>query len=116
MKKIILIGSGGAGKSTLAKEMGAKLNLDVYHLDALFWQPNWVAVTREEQKQIQHELVKKEEWLIDGNYGGTMDIRIVAADTIIFLDIKRNICIYRALKRMIMYRNKVRTDMGPGCE
>lgn len=116
MKKIILIGSGGSGKSTLARQLGAKLKLTVFHLDALFWKPNWVGVPRNEQKEIQNELVKKEAWIIDGNYGGTMDIRFHAADTIIFLDVHRTICVYRAFKRMLLYRNKTRPDMGAGCE
>ncbi|PGT19687.1 MULTISPECIES: DNA topology modulation protein [Bacillus cereus group] len=116
MKKIILIGSGGSGKSTLAKQLGNKLNIKVYHLDALFWKPNWQGVPRDEQITVQNNLVKGEKWIIDGNYGGTMDIRLKAADTIIFLDIHRTICVYRAFKRMIQYRNKTRPDMGAGCE
>jgi adenylate kinase family enzyme len=87
MKKIILIGSGGSGKSTLARKLGDKLEIDVYHLDALFWKPNWEGAPKDEQRKVQNDLVKKEEWIIDGNYGGTMDIRLNAADTVIFLDI-----------------------------
>ncbi|MEH6935615.1 MULTISPECIES: DNA topology modulation protein [Bacillus] len=116
MKKIILIGSGGSGKSTLAKQLGNKLKIQVHHLDALFWKPNWVGVPREEQRTVQNDLIKEEKWIIDGNYGGTMDIRINAADTIIFLDIHRTICVYRAFKRIVQYRNKTRPDMGAGCE
>jgi len=116
MKKIVIIGSGGSGKSTFAKSLGGILESDVHHLDALFWKPNWVGVPREKQKKIQNELVKQEEWIIDGNYGGTMDIRLNAADTIIFLDIPRIVCAYRVLKRMIQYRNMTRPDMGEGCE
>jgi len=112
MKRIILIGSGGSGKSTLARQLGAKLKLKVYHLDALFWKPNWVGVPKNEQRKIQNELVKNETWIIDGNYGGTMDIRLNAADTIIFLDVHRTICVYRVFKRMLQYRNKTRPDMG----
>ncbi|MGY3715851.1 DNA topology modulation protein [Sutcliffiella cohnii] len=116
MKKIILIGSGGAGKSTLAKHLGEKLGIKVFHLDALLWKPNWVGVPREEQIQVQNELVKNEQWIIDGNYGATMDIRLQAADTIILLDYHRTICVYRAFKRMVKYRKKTRPDMGEGCE
>lgn len=115
-EKIILIGSGGSGKSTLARKLGDKLKLNVYHLDALFWKPNWVGVPKDEQRQIQNELVEKEEWIIDGNYGGTMDIRLNAADTIIFLDLRRTVCVCRAFKRMMKYRNKTRPDMGVGCK
>ena len=88
MKKVVLNGPGGPGKSTLARQLGNKLKLNVYHLDTLFWKPNWVGVSKNEQREIQIELMKKEEWIIDGNYGGTMDIRLNAADTIIFLDVR----------------------------
>jgi Adenylate kinase and related kinases len=116
MKRIAIIGSGGAGKSTMARKLGQALNRDVSHLDALFWKPNWVGVPRQEQIIVQNELVKREEWIIDGNYGGTLDIRLNAADTIIYLDYPRLLCMYRALKRSIQYRNKTRPDMGPGCK
>ncbi|WP_139891455.1 DNA topology modulation protein [Bacillus sp. D386] len=116
MKKIMLIGSGGSGKSTLARQLGGKLNINVYHLDSLFWKPKWVGIPKEEQIQVQNELVTKEYLIIDGNYSSTMDIRLNVADTIIFLDIPRTICIYRAFKRMLQYRNKTRPDMGEGCE
>lgn len=114
MKKIALIGSGGSGKSTLARKLGMKLNIEVYHLDALLWKPNWQPTSKEDQRKIQMELVKKEEWIIDGNYNGTMDIRLREADTIIFLDFSRVLCTYRALKRMIQYRNRKRPDMAEG--
>ncbi|HDR7794690.1 TPA: DNA topology modulation protein [Bacillus luti] len=116
MKKIILIGSGGSGKSTLAKQLGNKLHIKVHHLDVLFWKANWEGVPRNEQIIVQNNLIKDEKWIIDGNYGGTMEIRLNAADTIIFLDIHRTICVYRAFKRMIQYRNKTRPDMGAGCD
>ncbi|MDD0817269.1 DNA topology modulation protein [Bacillus cereus] len=116
MRKIILIGSGGSGKSTLARQLGNKLSIKVHHLDALFWKPNWEGVPKVKQRKVQNELVKEDEWIIDGNYGGTMDIRMNAADTIIFLDIHRTICVYRVFKRVIQYRNKTRPDMGAGCE
>lgn len=112
MKKIALIGSGGSGKSTLARKLGKKLNIEVYHLDALLWKPNWTPTSKEEQRNIQNELVKKDQWIIDGNYSGTMDIRLNAADAIILVDISRVRCVYRVLKRMIQYRGKSRPDMA----
>ncbi|ANU09519.1 AAA family ATPase [Planococcus antarcticus DSM 14505] len=114
MKRIALIGSGGSGKSTLARKLGMKLNIEVYHLDALLWKPNWQPTTKEEQRKVQVELVKKEEWIIDGNYNGTMDIRLNAADTVIFLDFNRVLCTYRVLKRTIQYRDRRRPDMAEG--
>ncbi|WP_114165673.1 DNA topology modulation protein [Exiguobacterium sp. TNDT2] len=116
MQKIILIGSGGSGKSTLARDLGTRLNIDVHHLDAFLWKPNWTPATRQEQITIQSELIEHESWILDGNYGGTLDLRLSAADTIIFLDLPRTVCTYRVLKRMLSHRGKTRPDMGDGCE
>src|SRR5690606_36722339 len=116
MKKIVLIGSGGSGKSTLASKLGEKIKINVYHLDTLLWKPNWISVPKDAQINVQNDLVKTECWIIDGNYGGTMDIRLNAADTIIFLDTPRTICVYRAFKRLLKYRNKTRPDICEGCE
>ncbi|WP_088042298.1 DNA topology modulation protein [Bacillus sp. EAC] len=116
MKKIVIIGSGGSGKSTFSKKLGERLHINVYHLDALFWKANWEGTPKAEQINIQKQLVQQDEWIIDGNYGGTLDIRLNAADTIIFLDIPRLICIYRLIKRRIKYNKKTRPDMGVGNE
>jgi adenylate kinase family enzyme len=115
MNKIALIGSGGSGKSTLAKKIGEKLNIKVWHLDSLHWKPNWTITTREEQIKVQEELVNTDKWIIDGNYNSTLDIRLEAADTIVFLDISRVICVYRVFNRMIRFHNKTRPDMSEGC-
>ena len=115
MEKICIIGSSGAGKSTLANKLGSKLTLDVHHLDAYFWQPGWIMCSLSEQIAIQNQLVKNDRWIIDGNYGDTLDLRIKASDTIIFLDIPRLTCLYHVLKRVIRYNNKTRPDMGKDC-
>ena len=116
MKRVMLIGSGGAGKSTLARKMGAILNLPVHHLDRLHWQPNWTATPKEEWQEIQTDLCAEEEWIIDGNYGGTMDIRLAACDTVVFLDLSRWLCIFRALKRSMVHSGKRSPDMAEGCD
>ncbi|MCM2603177.1 DNA topology modulation protein [Rossellomorea marisflavi] len=116
MKKVVLIGSGGSGKSTLATRLGEAIDLPVWHLDQLLWKPGWVPVEREEVREIQRKLVTKEKWIIDGNYGSTMEFRMDAADTIIFLDLSRWRCSYRAMKRMFRYHGKSRPDMREGCE
>ncbi len=116
MKRIMIIGSGGAGKSTLARQLGEQLQLDVYHLDALMWRPGWVMAPREERINIQQQLVKKDEWIIDGNFGNTLDLRLQEADTVILIDLPRIVCVYRVLKRVIRYRGTTRPDMGASCE
>ncbi len=115
MKKISIIGSGGAGKSTLAKRLSSKLNIPLYHLDSIFWKPGWVETERSEWIGIQQKLCKGPEWIMDGNYGGTMQIRLDASDTVIFLDFNRFFCLYRAVYRYIKYYGRSRPDMAKGC-
>lgn len=115
MQRIAVIGSSGAGKSTLARQLGTILNLPVIHLDTFYWKPGWVETPREEWEVIQQQFVQQEAWIIDGNYATTMDIRFGTADTIIFLDYPRLLCLYRALKRRIQYGGKTRPDMNNGC-
>ncbi len=115
MKRIAIIGSSGSGKSTFARQLGAILHIPVIHLDAIFWQPDWVKTPRDEWRRIQEELIKPESWIIDGHYENTLDIRMAAADTIIFLDYSRMLCLYRVLRRRIQYAGKTRPDLAPGC-
>jgi adenylate kinase family enzyme len=115
MKKIIIIGSGGAGKSTLARRLGDAAGLPVIHLDALYWKPHWTATPKEEWRRIVEREVEKESWIMDGNYGGTMEIRLAACDAVVFLDFPRIVCVYRIFKRWLRYRNRRRPDVGEGC-
>jgi adenylate kinase family enzyme len=115
MKKILVIGSGGAGKSTFAQRLGAVLGLEVIHLDSLYWSAGWVEMPKDEWKIKVEELLKKDSWLMDGNYGGTLDLRLAACDTVVFLDIPRSICLWRILKRRALYRRGSRPDMAEGC-
>ena len=115
MKKIMIIGSGGSGKSTLARILNELTGIQVYHLDKLLWMPNWSMTSREYQIEVQKELVKKESWIIDGNFSSTIDIRLKEADTIIFMDVNKFICIGHILKRYWMYREKSRPDMQDNC-
>lgn len=116
MRRIAIIGSGGSGKTTLATRLSKQLEIPVYHLDALFWQPGWVEAERQNWVKIQESICKQQTWIIDGNYGGTMDIRLRASDTIIFLDVNRFVCLYRAVRRTIKGIGNTRPDMGNGCE
>jgi len=115
MRKILVIGSGGAGKSTFAQRLGDVLNLKVIHLDSLYWSPGWVEMPKDKWRTIVEELVKRDSWIIDGNYGGTLDSRLAACDGVIFLDVPRLICLRRVLKRVALYRKESRPDMAAGC-
>jgi adenylate kinase family enzyme len=115
MQRIVIIGSGGAGKSTLAQQLGARLDLPVIHLDALYWQPGWVETPRDAWEVVVQEALQGPTWVIDGNYHHTRHLRFAAADTIIWLDFPRWLCLYRVIKRFWHYRGATRPDMGRGC-
>jgi len=115
MKRIAIIGVGGSGKSTLARQLGDILNIEVIHLDNLFWKSGWIETPLFEWIEIQEDLVQHEKWIIDGNFGRTLDIRLPAADTVIFLDFPRILCLYRWLKRAAFNFGTSRPDMAQGC-
>ena len=115
MERVIIIGCGGAGKSTLARQLGEKLNIPVVHLDKLFWRPGWVSVPQEEFDQIVRQELAKEKWIMDGNFNRTLPERIKWCDTIIYLDFSRFACLMGVFKRILTTHGKVRPDMGEGC-
>jgi adenylate kinase family enzyme len=113
MKKILILGSSGAGKSTLAKRLHEILGIDIIHLDQHYWKPNWTKTESEEWQKKVEELLKKDEWIMDGNYRSTMDLRLPQADIIIWLDFPPIVCLYRILKRRL--KNN-RVDEIDGCQ
>jgi adenylate kinase family enzyme len=115
MQKVAIIGSCGAGKSTLAVNLSKKLDLPVIHLDAYYWQAGWQETDAQEWLQIQENLIKQNRWIIDGNYGKTMGIRFAAADTLIWLDFNRYLCLWTVLQRYLKYPGKTRPDMAANC-
>ncbi|HAQ08543.1 MAG TPA: AAA family ATPase [Bacillus bacterium] len=116
MKKVIIIGSGGAGKSTLARQLGGVLHIKVYHLDALYWKPGWKTTEKGEWVETLGKIIAEETWIMDGNFGSTLELRAQAADSIIFLDYSTTRCLFGIIKRRIKYHGKSRPDMTDGCE
>ncbi|MEH7346236.1 topology modulation protein [Bacillus sp. JJ1532] len=117
MKRIMVIGvSSGVGKSTFARRLGEVLDINVYHLDAFFWKPNWVQASIEEFSEAQQEIVNQDQWIIEGNYTPTFGVRTERADTIIYLELPLHICLYRVLKRWIKNIGRTRPDMGKECK
>jgi adenylate kinase family enzyme len=115
MKRVLVIGPGGSGKSTFAKRLGQLLNIEVKHLDRFYWRPGWTKPSKDDWLKTVTELTSGDSWIIDGNFGGTLDLRVRHCDTIIFLDMSRLLCLWRIGKRRLLYRKSSRPDMAEGC-
>jgi adenylate kinase family enzyme len=115
MRRVLVIGSPGAGKSTLSRQLAAKLGLPVVHLDKVFWGPGWTVPDRAAWRERVVRLVEEPEWIMDGNYGGTLDIRLPRADAVLWLDYPLGICLWRVLRRSVMDYGRRRADMAEGC-
>lgn len=116
MRRVLVIGSPGAGKSTLARHLGRHTGLPLVHLDAHHWRPGWTETPPQEWRERVKHLASGDRWIMDGNYGGTLSLRLPRADTVIFLDYPVWLCLWRAVRRVARYRGRTREDMGPGCE
>jgi adenylate kinase family enzyme len=116
MRRVAIIGSSGSGKSTLAVRLGKITGLPVVHIDAISWLPNWVERDHAELDRILVDEIARDRWIIDGNYSRTMPARLAAADTVIWLDFSRWVCLWRVVKRRIMYHNQTRPDLGGECK
>lgn len=114
-ERIAIVGIAGSGKSTLARELGRRLRLPVIHLDRVYWRPGWQPRPDDEFAAIQRELVASERWVIDGNYSGTLPLRLARATAVIYLDLPRRVVLPRVALRTLRERGRVRADSGDGC-
>lgn len=120
MRRIVIIGRGGAGKSTLARALGAANGLPVVELDRLFWGADLAPTPADEWAAIQAGLADRPQWIMDGDLGpyDVLDVRLARADTVVFLDFGLPRCAWRALRRsrenrdfwrwLITYRSRER--------
>ncbi len=113
MKRILIVGRGCSGKSTLAKSLGEKLQLPVYHLDQYFWKENWVPLAEEEKQKIHAELIDSDSWIIEGSTEFLED-RAKRADTFIVLDLPVWKTLPSWVRRIWKYRGVTRPDMVDG--
>ena len=115
MRRVLIVGSSGSGKSTLARRLGDITGLPVIHLDAYYWNAGWQATPQDEWKRRVVELLRRDAWIMDGNYGGTLPERVAAADTVILLELSRLRCLYRVFVRSVRHRGRTRGDLHPEC-
>ena len=111
MQRIIVIGCPGSGKSRLSRALHNKTGIPLYHLDMMYWNADKTTVEKSVFLERLSDVLEKDEWIIDGNYGSTMELRMAVCDTVIFLDYPLEVCLDGIKER----RGKPRSDM-PWCE
>ena len=107
MKKVIVIGCPGSGKSTVSRALHNKTGIPLYHLDMMYWNADKTTVEKSVFLERLYAVLEKDEWIIDGNYGSTMELRMAACDTVVFLDYPLDVCLDGIKER----RGKPRSDM-----
>ena len=107
MKRVKVIGCPGSGKSTFARALHDKTGIPLYHLDMMYWNADKTTVEKSVFLERLSAVLEKNEWIIDGNYSSTMELRMAACDTVIFLDFPLDVCLDGIKER----RGKPRGDM-----
>ena len=107
MKKVIVIGCPGSGKSTVSRALHNRTGIPLYHLDMMYWNADKTTVEKNVFLERLSAVLEKDEWIIDGNYGSTMELRMAECDTVIFLDYPLDVCLDGIRER----RGKPRSDM-----
>ena len=107
MKKIIVIGCPGSGKSHFSRALHIKTGISLHHLDMMYWNKDKTTVEKRVFLERLSAVLERDEWIIDGNYGGTMQMRLEACDTVFFLDYPLDVCLDGIKERF----GKPRSDM-----
>lgn len=114
LNKILIIGCAGSGKTTLSKKLSKILDLPVIHLDNHYWEPGWKKVPQEIWIKDVETLIDRDNWIMDGNYTQCLSFRLSEATSVIYLDMPRYKCLWRAFKRRLKFWVK-RDDLPSGC-
>lgn len=115
MQRVLIIGSSGSGKTTLSQALAERTGLPLISLDAHYFGPNWKEPSEKVWRERVAKLVLKDEWLMDGNFSGTFDLRMPRVDTVIFVNMPTWLCLWRVVWRTARHYGKVRPGSAPGC-
>src|SRR5436853_1931293 len=111
MRRVMVVGSSGAGKTSLARRLADQFSLPLVHLDFHYWRPGWQMPGTDEWRRQVTALAAASSWIMDGNYSSTYDVRMPRADTLIWPDFPRATCVRRVLWRTLSGYGRVRADL-----
>ncbi len=118
MRRVVVLGPAGAGKSAVAREISKRTGLPVVHLDPIFWRAGWTPAPRDAAERELAAAIAGDRWVLDGNFlpehGVERDPRFERADTVVFLDLPRRTCLRRVLTRLVRDRGRRRPDLPEG--
>jgi adenylate kinase family enzyme len=115
LRRVVVIGCSGAGKSTFARRLGEITGLPVTHIDQLYWQPGWVPTPKPLYLERLSAVVRQDRWIIEGVNASTLDLRLPRTDLLVWLERGRLECLWRVARRVVSSYGRVRSDMAPGC-
>ncbi|MEM9853422.1 MAG: hypothetical protein AAF841_03110 [Pseudomonadota bacterium] len=115
MKRVMILGQPGAGKSTLARDLAARTGLPVVHMDKIHWQSGWVARPLAHKIEMIRAEQEKDRWIIEGGLSATFESRAARADLMLWIDIGLSLRVWRVLRRTWRSRGRSRPDLPEGC-
>jgi adenylate kinase family enzyme len=115
MKRVMVVGQPGAGKSWVARRIGQRTGLPVVHMDQIHWMPGWVERVRTEKIAMAHAVEIAETWVFEGGLSATMAHRLSRADTLVILDVPFVLRVWRVVRRTLRHHGRTRPDLPKNC-
>lgn len=115
MKRVMIVGQPGAGKSTFARALGERTGLPVVHIDLIHWTPGWVERSRAEKTKLCREVHARNEWIFEGGHSATWPERLQRCDTLIWLDFPLWLRTWRVFRRTLKDYGQSRIDLPDNC-
>lgn len=114
-RRVLVIGCGGAGKSTFSRALARVTGLPLIHLDRYYWHPGWIPTPEDAWNRRVADLIALDSWIMDGNYANSLAVRLARCDAVVFFDIPRVTCLWTALRRVVVHQFVRRVDLPDGC-